>query len=72
MKLLLASCLLASGLVALQGSRPTAAAPEVGKSAPTVRLNDQSGDAHVIGAPRKSGDERWTVVAFYPKALTPG
>jgi peroxiredoxin Q/BCP len=44
------------------------ARPEVGKPAPAFRLNDHTGVAHAIGG--KSED--WTVVAFYPKAMTPG
>lgn len=41
---------------------------EVGKPAPTFRLNDHSGKLQTVGGKSDS----WTVVAFYPKALTPG
>lgn len=41
---------------------------KVGAAAPAFRLNDHAGRAVSIGGDR----ERWTVVAFYPKALTPG
>ena len=50
----------------LQDSAPKG--PEVGKPAPTFRLNDQDGKAVSIG----SASEAWRVVAFYPKAKTPG
>ena len=42
--------------------------PEIGKAAPTFRLNDHTGNLVKVGGP----DERWRVLAFYPKALTPG
>lgn len=42
--------------------------PQVGKPAPAFRLNDHTGAAVRVG--RKS--ETWTVLAFYPKAATPG
>lgn len=42
--------------------------PAVGAPAPTFRLNDHLGSAVAVGA----ASERWTVVAFYPKAATPG
>jgi len=44
------------------------AAPVVGKPAPAIRLNDQTGRAVSLGG--KS--EGWTVLAFFPKAATPG
>lgn len=43
---------------------------EVGKPAPVVRLNDQDGQARVVGRKTKGG--AWSAVAFYPKAMTPG
>ena len=49
-----------------EGGKPKA--PRVGDAAPTFRLNDQQGRAVSIGG--KS--EHWTVVAFFPKAMTPG
>lgn len=54
-----------------QQSKPVEArpaAPVVGKAAPTFRLNDQAGQAVSVGGKA----EQWTVVAFYPKAMTPG
>ena len=46
------------------------AGPRPGQPAPTFRLNDHNGNATSVGGPREDG--RWTVLAFYPKALTPG
>jgi len=42
--------------------------PQVGEAAPAFRLNDHEGEAVSIGG--KS--DKWTVLAFYPKAMTPG
>lgn len=42
--------------------------PEVGKPAPALRLNDQGGNIVELGAKRAN----WTVLAFFPKAATPG
>jgi hypothetical protein len=42
---------------------------EVGKPAPTFRLNDHTGRGVAIG-PGLS--KTWVVLAFYPKALTGG
>jgi len=44
--------------------------PEVGKPAPTFRLNNHEGKAITI-APREE-EPTWTVLAFFPKAATPG
>ena len=41
--------------------------PSLGAPAPRIRLNDQEGKVAQPGAP-----ERWTLMAFYPKAATPG
>ena len=43
--------------------------PEIGKPAPTFRLNDHEGRAISIGP---TDEASWTVLAFYPKAATPG
>ena len=43
--------------------------PVVGKPAPTIRLNDHDGKAVQI---RANDEGRWTVLAFFPKAATPG
>ena len=59
---------LASSLLFFQQAESGPKAPELGKPAPGFRLNDQTGKAVRIGG--KS--ETWTVVAFYPKAMTPG
>jgi hypothetical protein len=42
--------------------------PEVGKPAPALRLNDHRGNIAELGGKR----ERWAVLAFFPKAATPG
>ena len=64
--LLVAACLAAPWLV-LQDA-PAPAGPEVGTAAPSIRLNDQDGVAQAVGG--AAGD--WTVLAFYPKAMTGG
>lgn len=48
--------------------RPAPKKPEVGKPAPALRLNDQNGKIVALGGKRAS----WTVLAFFPKAATPG
>ena len=42
--------------------------PEVGKPAPKFRVNDHTGKSVTVGEP----SDYWTVLAFYPKAATPG
>lgn len=42
--------------------------PEIGKPAPAVRLNDHRGNIVELGGKRTN----WTVLAFFPKAATPG
>ena len=42
--------------------------PEVGKPAPALRLNDHHGKIVELGGKRAN----WTVLAFFPKAATPG
>jgi hypothetical protein len=62
-----------AGLLLAQGNqeRPPAR-PGVGDAAPAFRLNDHSGRAVAIAA-KSSGEEApWTVLAFFPKAATPG
>lgn len=67
-RLTLAAALLLS-LVMSQDTNPTPPpALEVGAIAPALRLNDERGQAVSLGGER----ETWTVLAFYPKALTPG
>ena len=43
--------------------------PAVGKPAPDFRLNTQDGEIVQLS---EHGKDRWTVLAFYPKAATPG
>ena len=59
-----------SGLLLMASEAPqkTDLGPEVGQPAPAFRLNDHNGNAASIGGEK----DTWTVVAFYPKALTPG
>ena len=45
--------------------------PEGGKPAPAFRLNDHTGRA-VSPLVQEEDAALWTVLAFYPKAMTPG
>lgn len=47
---------------------PAPATAGVGAPAPAFRLNDHGGKAVAVGGPAA----KWTVLAFYPKAATPG
>jgi peroxiredoxin Q/BCP len=47
---------------------PAPAQPVVGKPAPEFRLNDHEGKGVAVGG----ASANWTVLAFYPKAATPG
>ena len=76
--LALAAGLLTVGAVMAQdaagpgaGPAPDAAPPELapGAPAPDFRLNDQHGDALRLSEVAK---DRWVVLAFFPKAMTPG
>jgi len=58
----------ASAAALLGPPQRTPAGPEVGKPAPKIRLNDHAGKIVEIGGAAKS----WTVLAFFPKAATPG
>ncbi len=49
-------------------SPPPPKALVVDQAVPSFRLNDHTGKAVNVG---KKADQ-WTVLAFYPKALTPG
>lgn len=49
--------------------RPAPQKPEVGKPAPALRLNDQRGELVELGGKKGAN---WTVLAFFPKAATPG
>lgn len=58
-------------LALLPLTRQDAAAPkmpEVGKPAPALRLNDHKGNIVTLGGKTKN----WSVLAFYPKAMTSG
>ena len=59
-----------TGFLAQNDSESDAAPsiPQVGDLAPGFRLNDHDGDAAKIGGEA----DHWTVLAFYPKAMTPG
>lgn len=64
--------LLLTGLALSQEPRPKpepTPKPVVGERAPGFRLNDHTG--HAVDLPL-ADDEHWTVVAFFPKAATPG
>ena len=68
MKILLAPLL---ALLAIAPLAPQAGAPkkpEVGKPAPSLRLNDHHGNIVELGGKRTN----WTLLAFFPKAATPG
>lgn len=49
---------------------PVPASATVGSQAPAFRLNDHTGKLVAVGGATKDGT--WTVLAFYPKAATPG
>ena len=68
MKLPITLGLVAALFLAQETSQRPSASPKVGAPAPVFRLNDQAGVAQTIGGE----SETWTVVAFYPKAMTPG
>jgi len=42
--------------------------PELEKPAPTFRLNNHEAELARVGGPQK----HWSVLAFFPKAMTPG
>lgn len=69
MKPSLLAAILALGLLGFQqddSGKPRR--PVVGEMAPTFRLNDHTGQAVSFGGKQ----DRWTVLAFFPKAATPG
>lgn len=68
MKRLTVTAALVLTLAAFQEPDPTPQPLEVGQAAPALRLNDDRGLAVSLGG----ASETWTVLAFYPKALTPG
>ncbi len=61
------------GLWLGQDSSKPRAGLEVGQQLPEFRLNDSTGRARRVAPPGPDQPAgRWTVVAFYPKAATPG
>ena len=66
--LVVALLLLAPALAQTEPVTPKTAEVAVGKAAPTFRANDHQGKMVQVGRASK----RWTVLAFYPKAATPG
>jgi len=67
--LLSASCALLLAFGSLQTQSPPKPIPlEAGAAAPLFHLNDHSGQTVTVGGKQAF----WTVLAFYPKALTPG
>jgi cytochrome oxidase Cu insertion factor (SCO1/SenC/PrrC family) len=74
--LAVAAALFGAAALAQEPVRPPAppapaapAAPVVGAPAPGFRLNDQNGKAVRLADLHEGG---WAVVAFYPRAATPG
>lgn len=70
MKLLpsLLLALLPCAFVAQDAQERKAPRAVVGADAPQFRLNDHAGKVAALGG----ASERWSVLAFYPKAATPG
>jgi peroxiredoxin len=69
MKFLIPLLAVAALAPALQETRsPKVKLVQVGQDAPHFRLNDQAGKAVTVGGE----SERWTVLAFFPKAATRG
>ena len=65
--------LAAAGLLLAQGAQETRPVrPEVGDVAPAFRLNDHTGRAVRVAPPKEGEDGPWLVLAFFPKAATPG
>lgn len=62
-----------ASLLFAQGSREGGPSrPAVGDKAPAFRLNDHTGRAVRVAPPKDGEEGRWTVMAFFPKAATPG
>lgn len=64
----LATCVASVALLFQPGQTPEAKPLAEGAAAPVFRLNDHKGDTVTIGGKQ----ETWTILAFFPKALTPG
>lgn len=54
---------------AFAGGESPSAEPAIGRPAPSFRVNDHTGKAVDVGGAASKG---WTVLAFYPKAMTGG
>jgi hypothetical protein len=66
---LLAACVASLPLLFNVGQAPAEKkALAVGADAPVFHLNDHTGKTVKIGGEQ----DTWTILAFYPKALTPG
>ena len=65
---ILALSLLCLPLATQEQDKRVPAKVEVGQAAPVFRLNDHLGEAVQVGGET----DLWTVLAFYPKAATPG
>lgn len=65
---ILAGAVALAALVAQDDEKVEARLPEVGEPAPAFRLNDHEGRAVAVGGE----SDGWTVLAFYPRAATPG
>lgn len=66
--LLLLPCLALLTLAQQGAPAPAQKLPEVGKAAPALRLNDHAGQIRTLGGTTQN----WSVLAFYPKAMTSG
>ena len=64
----LTAALLGTALFAQEPAEKPIPGPTIGKAVPTFRVNDHRGSAVRVGGTAKT----WTVLAFFPKAATPG
>ncbi|MFT5291984.1 MAG: hypothetical protein ACI8QS_002203 [Planctomycetota bacterium] len=70
--LFLSLALVAAPLAMLVQTDDPPARPVEGDTAPTARVNDQTGHAANLGGDHSDDNSNWTVLAFFPKAATPG
>ena len=61
-------CVLPIALLATTLAAQSNGYPKVGVAAPVFKAKDQADKEVTVGGPTKT----WTVLAFYPKALTGG
>ncbi len=66
MRIAILASFLTVALCGFQNDKPKPL--EADDVAPAFRLNDHTGNSVSIGGKQ----EKWTVLAFYPKAMTPG